>query len=441
MSKQLFSPKQIEQLQKNPYVVKVSTRTITYADAFKSKFIDEYLAGKTPRKIFEEAGFEIEMLGMKRVEQASSRWRKSYERNGLIGLTDTRKTSSGRPLKRELTMAEIVERQAARIELLEGLVEMLKKLEVTERRLLSDSQKLSTQKIFQLISKTIQQVPFKRMVTYFCQLLHVSRSGYYNYLATIEERATKERKDREAHDLILKAFNHRGYKKGSRSIKMTLEHDFDIVMNRKKIQRIMRKYGIQCPHRKANPYKQMAKATKEHRVVPNKLNRHFKQGVPGKVLLTDISYIPYNGKMAYLSTIKDGSTNEILAYHVSNRITLDIATRTVEKLFRNNRIKLHPEAFLHSDQGVHYTSPKFQKLLKHYKLGQSMSRRGNCWDNAPQESFFGHFKDQVDFSMVKTLNELRAKIDHYMVYYNNYRYQWNLKRMAPVQYRNHLLVA
>lgn len=441
MSKQLFSPKQIAQLQKNPHVVKVSTRTITYADAFKSKFIDEYLAGKTPRKIFEEAGFEIEMLGMKRVEQASSRWRKSYERNGLIGLTDTRKTSSGRPLKRELTMAEIVERQAARIELLEGQVEMLKKLEVTERRLLSDSQKLSTQKIFQLISKTIQQVPFKRMVTYFCQLLHVSRSGYYNYLATIEERAAKERKDREAHDLILKAFNHRGYKKGSRSIKMTLEHDFDIVMNRKKIQRIMRKYGIQCPHRKANPYKQMAKATKEHRVVPNKLNRHFKQGVPGKVLLTDISYIPYNGKMAYLSTIKDGSTNEILAYHVSNRITLDIATRTVEKLFRNNRIKLHPEAFLHSDQGVHYTSPKFQKLLKHYKLGQSMSRRGNCWDNAPQESFFGHFKDQVDFSMVKTLNELRAKIDHYMVYYNNYRYQWNLKRMAPVQYRNHLLVA
>ncbi len=441
MSKQLFSPEQIAQLQKNPHVLKVSTRTITYADAFKSKFIDEYLAGKTPRKIFEEAGFEIEMLGMKRVEQASSRWRKSYERNGLIGLTDTRKTSSGRPLKRELTMAEIVERQAARIELLEGQVEMLKKLEVTERRLLSDSQKLSTQKIFQLISKTIQQLPFKRMVTYFCQLLHVSRSGYYNYLATIEERAVKERKDREAHDLILKAFNHRGYKKGSRSIKMTLEHDFGIVMNRKKIQRIMRKYGIQCPHRKANPYKQMAKATKEHRVVPNKLNRHFKQGVPGKVLLTDISYMPYNGKMAYLSTIKDGSTNEILAYHVSNRITLDIATRTVEKLFRNNRVKLHPEAFLHSDQGVHYTSPKFQKLLKHYKLGQSMSRRGNCWDNAPQESFFGHFKDQVDFSMVKTLNELRAKIDHYMVYYNNYRYQWNLKRMAPVQYRNHLLVA
>lgn len=441
MSKQLFSPKQIEQLQKNPHVLKVSERTITYADAFKSQFIDEYLAGKTPRQIFEEYSFDIEVLGMKRVEQASSRWRKAYEKNGLIGLTDTRKTSSGRPLKRELKMAEILERQAARIELLEGQVEMLKKLEATERRLLNDSQKLSTNKVFQLISDTLEQFPFKRMVTYFCTLLNVSRSGYYNYLTKLEARAAREQMDLAARDFILKAFNRRGYKKGSRSIKMTLAHDFGIVMSRKKIQRIMRKYGIICPHRKANPYKQMAKATKEHRVVPNKLERKFKQGVPGKVLLTDISYLPYNGTMAYLSTIKDGSTNEILAYHVSDRITLDLAIKTVEKLFRNKRVKLHPDAFIHSDQGVHYTSPKFQELLKHYKLGQSMSRRGNCWDNAPQESFFGHFKDEVDFSMVKTLDELRAKIDHYMVYYNNYRYQWNLKKMAPVQYRNHLLVA
>ena len=441
MTKQLLTQKQIEQLQKNPHVVKVSERTITYADAFKSQFIDEYLAGKTPRQIFREYGFDVEILGRKRIEQASSRWRKAYEKNGLIGLTDTRKTSSGRPLKRELTMAEILERQAARIELLEGQVDMLKKLEATERRLLSDSQKLSTTKVFQLISDTLTQFPFKRMVTYFCELLNVSRSGYYSFLKAKDTRATKEQLDLEARDLILKAFNRRGYKKGSRSIKMTLEQDLGIVMNRKKIQRIMRKYGIVCPHRKPNPYKQLAKATKEHTVVPNKLKRHFKQGVPGKVLLTDISYLPYAGGMAYLSTIKDGSTNEILAYHVSDRITLDLATETIRKLIRNKRVKLQPEAFIHSDQGFHYTSPKFQKLLKHYKLGQSMSRRGNCWDNAPQESFFGHLKDEVDFSTTKTLQEVRNKIDHYMVYYNNYRYQWNLKKMAPVQYRNHLLAA
>ncbi|MBO1515707.1 IS3 family transposase, partial [Metabacillus bambusae] len=233
-----------------------------------------------------------------------------------------------------------------------------------------------------------------------------------------------------------------GYKKGSRSIKMILENEYNIIFSRKKIQRIMKKYGIVCPHRRPNPYKKNAKATKEHQVIPNKLNRNFKQGVPGKVLLTDITFLPYNGNsMAYLSTIKDACTNELLAYHVSDRITLDIATKTIQKLVNNKKITLHPDAFIHSDQGSHYTSPKFQKLLKKYGLGQSMSRRGNCWDNAPMESFFGHLKDELDYQSCKTLNELKAKINHYMVYYNNYRYQWNLKKMTPNQYRNHLLVA
>ena len=87
---------------------------------------------------------------------------------------------------------------------------------------------------------------------------------------------------------------------------MVLENKFNIIMNRKKIQRIMRKYNITCPIRKANPYKRIAKATKEHRVAPNRLNREFKQNIPGKVMLTDITYMPYgNNKMAYLSTIKD----------------------------------------------------------------------------------------------------------------------------------------
>ncbi|WP_046057952.1 IS3 family transposase, partial [Clostridium sp. IBUN62F] len=89
----------------------------------------------------------------------------------------------------------------------------------------------------------------------------------------------------------------------------------------------------------------------------------------------------------------------------------------------------------------YYTSPKFQKLLKDNNLGQSMSRRGNCWDNAPQESFFGHMKDEIDFQSCNTLEELIDMIDDYINYYNNYRYQWNLKKMTPKQYRNHLLLA
>jgi len=284
--------------------------------------------------------------------------------------------------------------------------------------------------------------PDKNMTKYFCELLGVSRSGYYNYIKSSEVRKAKDKADLEVRDIILKAFNRRGYKKGSRSIKMILENEFEIQFSRKRIRRIMRKFNIVCPHRKSNPYRKIAKATKEHHVVANKLNRQFKQNTPGKVLLTDITYLPYGkNNMAYLSTIKDASTNEILAYHVSERITLDIATNTIHKLMKNKKNILHKDAFIHSDQGSHYTSPRYQKILKEYGLDQSMSRRGNCWDNAPQESFFGHFKDEVNYKSCKTLKEIESRINHYMVYYNNYRYQWNLKKMTPIQYRNHLLAA
>lgn len=133
--------------------------------------------------------------------------------------------------------------------------------------------------------------------------------------------------------------------------------------------------------------------------------------------------LPYP-KKAYLSTIKDASTNEILAYNVSSSLTLDIATNTILKLRMNRRVKLDKGAFIHSDQGFHYTSPIFQKLVKSYGLSQSMSRRGNCWDNAPQESFFGHFKDEAYIKSCETLEELKHEIKQYMIYYNNYRYQW-----------------
>lgn len=442
MSKIIFTKQEIKTLQNNTNVVRVNERSITYTDAFKHKFLDAYLAGKLPRHIFEENGFDVAVIGMKRIEQSAYRWKKAYEKDGSIGLTDSRKSNSGRPLIRELTSTEIIERQEARIKLLEGQVALLKKLEVTERRLLNARESLNPSSIYLLIYETVEQNQLKRMTAYFCDLLDVSRSGYYSYLKASSSRQAREQRDVEAKEIILKAFERRGYKKGSRSIKMILENDFHLIFSRKKIQRIMKKYGIICPHRKPNPYKKMAKATKEHQVVSNQLNREFKQGVPGKVLLTDITYLPYNGNcMAYLSTVKDASTNEILAYHVSDRMTLDIATQTIHKLVNNKKVSLHKDAFIHSDQGSHYTSPRYQKLLKQYGLGQSMSRRGNCWDNAPQESFFGHLKDEVDYQSSKTLQELKTKINHYMVYYNNYRYQWNLKKMTPIQYRNHLQVA
>lgn len=277
------------------------------------------------------------------------------------------------------------------------------------------------------------------MVSYLCGLMGVSRSGYYNYF---NEQSAQSRADQDAADdvvkkIILKAFHFRGRKKGARQIKMTLQNQYSITYNLKRIRRIMKKFGIICPIRKANPYRRMIKATKEHRTCPNKLNRNFKQGVAGKVLLTDITYLTYQGgKRAYLSTIKDAETNEILAYEVSNSLSLDIALNTVKKLKKHKH--LAEDAFIHSDQGFHYTSPLYQASVKNMGFGQSMSRRGNCWDNAPQESFFGHFKDETNIKICETLEEVKREIKSYMTYYNHYRGQWNLKKLPPATYRRQL---
>mgnify|MGYP003397547200 FL=1 len=277
------------------------------------------------------------------------------------------------------------------------------------------------------------------MVSYLCELMGVSRSGYYNYFdeQSAQNRASQDVADEVVKEIILKAYHFRRRKKGARQIKMTLENQYGITYNLKRIRRIMKKFEIICPIRKANPYRRMAKATKEHRTCQNVLKRNFKQGVAGKVLLTDITYLTYRkGKRAYLSTIKDAETNEILAYEVSDSLSLDIALNTLKKLRKQKH--LAKDAFIHSDQGFHYTSPIYQALVKKMGLGQSMSRRGNCWDNAPQESFFGHFKDETNIKDCETLEEVKREIKSYMTYYNHYRGQWKLKKLPPAKYRQQL---
>ncbi len=439
MSKKTFTHQEILELSKNKYIKNVTSKGITYTNEFKLQFIADYENGKTSRMIFEDAGFDVDIIGIKRIDSASRRWRYSYNNRGVLGLEDTRTLNSGRTLNRELTIEEILAKKDAEIEYLKAELELVKKLELQERQVIN--KKLRPSMIFSLIQGLIKDFKLNNMTRHLCKIANVSTSGYYNFLSNCNTRNIKENKDLRSREIILNAFNYRGYKKGSRTIKMLLKNKFNNIMNRKKIQRIMRKYNIICPIRKANPYRRMAKATKEHRVVSNKLNREFKQNIPGKVMLTDITYMPYgNNKMAYLSTIKDSSTNEILAYNLSSSLAIDIVTETINKLVKLKSFKLHKDAFVHSDQGSHYTSPIFQKLLRNNNLGQSMSRRGNCWDNAPQESFFGHMKDEIDYKNCTRIEELQMLVDDYMDYYNNDRCQWNLKKLTPIQYRNQLLM-
>lgn len=275
-------------------------------------------------------------------------------------------------------------------------------------------------------------------ISWLCETAGVSRSGYYQWINAADSRNVKEEKDKKDFGLILKAYKFRGYDKGSRGIHMRLLNQ-GIQMNRKKIQRLMNKYGLKCPIRKANPYRRMAKAMKTDNVSENLVNRKFQERGPGMILLTDITYLFYNnGRKAYLSVIKDACTKQVMAYVTSESLAVDFVLETVNILIQNHGISLHSETIVHSDQGCHYTSISFRQLLKDKELRQSMSRRGNCWDNAPQESFFGHMKDEIHLERCNTFSDLKLEIDDYMDYYNNDRYQWGLAKLSPNQYAIYL---
>ena len=298
----------------------------------------------------------------------------------------------------------------------------------------------STSIKFELIFKTLQEPDNHLSVSDLCSIAGVSRSGYYNWLAAAPIRKAREVQDQMDFGLIVSAYQFRGYNKGIRGIHMRLLHlNPPVVMNIKKIQRLMRKYQLFCPIRKANPYCRMAKAIRTNKVADNLLQREFKAYGPRKVLLTDISYIPYNGTFCYLSTILDAFTKQVLSYVLSESLEVDFVLITVKQLVEKHGIDLSEKTLIHSDQGCHYTSHRFIEIVKDAGLRQSMSRRGNCWDNAPQESFFGHMKDELDFTGCTRFAEVKLIIDDWMDYYNNDRYQWQLANLSPNEYYNYIL--
>lgn len=262
-----------------------------------------------------------------------------------------------------------------------------------------------------------------------CAIANVSRSGYYRWL----QLADAPDKDFTDYLLVKEVFDKGKAKYGWRTIRMRLEREKKVVMNHKKIIRIKNKYGLITKIRRKNPYKAIMKKTQEHRTFPNHLNRQFAQTIPSSFFGTDITYLPFNRRFAYLAIVKDIASGEIVAWHVSQYITMELVLTMIGQL------KQHPGAFIHSDQGFHFTNPAYIEKVKMLAMMQSMSRKANCIDNAPVESFFGHLKDDVDYKSCKTFEELRLLIENYITYYNNERAQWERNKMTPVEYRDHLL--
>ena len=277
-------------------------------------------------------------------------------------------------------------------------------------------------------------------ISVLCEIAGVSRSGYYNWISREPIRKARNDSDRKDFDLVIEAYRFRGYTKGARGIHMRLLH-MGIIMNVKKIRRLMQKFGLKCPIRKANPYRRMTKALATSNVAENVVNRDFRRAAR-KVLLTDITYLFFQDGHAkcYLSTILDAFTHEILAYRVSMSFKVDFVLDTVDALIAEHGCTLDNETIVHSDQGCHYTSYAFIDKLKDAEFTQSMSRRGNCWDNAPQESFYGHMKDEIKDIIYScgSFKEVVAQVDDWIDYYNKDRGQWDLLKLTPSEYYEYL---
>ena len=239
-----------------------------------------------------------------------------------------------------------------------------------------------------LIHEATRQDDNRLSISELCRIAGVSRSGYYAWLDAAPLRQIREESDLADFALVKQAYEFRGYKKGARSIYMRLLHmNPPVVMNLKKIRRLMRKYGLFCPIRQANPYRRMAQAMKTSHVAKNQIQRQFKAFGPRKALLTDITYLFYRTGVCYLSPILDACTHETLAYQLSDNLRVDFVLNTVDALCAEYGAELDNITIVHSDQGCHYTSNAFIQKLRDKEFVQSMSRKGNCWDNAPQESF------------------------------------------------------
>lgn len=265
-------------------------------------------------------------------------------------------------------------------------------------------------------------------ITEMCQFFGVSRSGYYDYV---------KRLDQPAHDAALAEIIRKQQEKcdktyGYRRMWKWLKKVRKIHRNPKTILRIMKKYDLLSEIRRQRKWRQMS--TQLHKY-DNLLNREFHADQPNHKWVTDISYIRTRQGVLYLSIIRDLFDNSIIAYKTGTTQSVNLVLDTIRLAMQKEK-KVAEELQLHSDQGSQYTSQAYFDLTKEYGITPSMSRRGNCYDNAMAENFFSILKTECIYRHhPTTFDEARKLIDNYIYFYNNQRIQLKTG-VAPLTQRH-----
>ena len=261
-----------------------------------------------------------------------------------------------------------------------------------------------------------------------CQFFGVSRAAYYAW----ERRVGQPDRDRERLEAVEEAYlkSHRTY--GYRRITLWLQKQRGLRINHKAVLRLMNKLNIHSVARRRKLFRQLAPSETYH-YYDNLLNREFRASQPNQKWVTDITYIATQQGWAYLSIIQDLFDGFIVSHRLGRQNSLPLVFQTLRQASQRERF---PEGLLlHSDRGYQYISPSYAHLLQQFAITPSMSRRGNCWDNAPMETFFSHLKQEALRPLsIPSFEEAKHIIDDYIYFYNYERIQLKT-RQTPYETR------
>jgi transposase InsO family protein len=277
----------------------------------------------------------------------------------------------------------------------------------------------------------IKELTIKYRLVDLLKVVGMASSVYHYH----NNQLKKEDKYREIENKILDIYHKHNGSYGYRRIWQELLN-IGIKINRKVVHRLMKKLNLKSVIRVKRPKYVIGD---ENIVVSNLLNQDFYAACPNEKWVTDVTEFRVCGKKVYLSPILDLFNGEIISFSVSRHPDFNMVTDMLNEAF--DKIGDVSGLLLHSDQGGLYRSVRYHNLLKDKGIVQSMSRKGNCLDNAVIENFFGHLKSEMFHNRkFDSANEFISKLNDYIYYYNNVRIKTKLK-MSPVEYRTHNLIA
>ena len=265
-------------------------------------------------------------------------------------------------------------------------------------------------------------------VSVMCKFFGVSRSGYYAFL----QRLGKPDRDADLAEAIRREQEKCRSTYGYRRMQIALAAG-GICRNPKTVLRVMKKYDLLSEIRRRRKWINMGQQVHRYE---NHLNRQFQSDRPNHKWVTDISYIHTKQGVLFLSMIRDLYDNSIVAYKTGTEQTINLVLDTIRLAMRKEKKAVAAELQLHSDQGFQYTSQAYFKLTQKYGITPSMSRRGNCYDNAMAENFFSILKTECIYRhKPATFNEANEMIDRYIHFYNHERIQLKTG-VAPLTLRH-----